>query len=112
MRFLAAALAALALGCGGGADPEGVIDREVFIATWVDLRQAALASGDPLPDAQRTQVLAENGVTEDQLLGFVDAYGDDPRYMAEVFTEIERRQRPPEDSTATAAATSDSTPQP
>jgi type IV pilus biogenesis protein CpaD/CtpE len=107
-RLLAAALAALLLGCGDSAAPEGVIDREVFIATWVDLREIARTTGDPIPEAERTRVLGENGVTEDQLLGFVAAYGDDPRYMAEVWTEIEARQRPPApDSTAA----SDSTPQ-
>ena len=107
---LAAAVAALLLlGCGGGADPEGVIDREVFIATWVDLRQAALTTGDPLPEQHRTRVLDENGVTEDQLLGFVDAHGGDPKYMAEVWTEVELRQRPP---ATDGTATSDGGPQP
>ena len=105
---LATAGLLLLLACGDGAAPEGLIDREVFIATWVDLRTAALTTGDPLPDAQRTRVLAENGVTEDELLGFVDAYGSDPKLMAEVWTEIERRQRPPADS----AVASDSAPQP
>jgi hypothetical protein len=92
------ATAALVLGmlgaCGTEADPAGVIEREVFIATWVDLRAAALVAGDPLPEPERERVLGERGVTEEELLGFAEAHGDDPRFMAEVWTEIESRMRP------------------
>ena len=110
-RFFARALVlALAIGpaaaaCGGEAEPVGVLDREAFITTWVDLRTAALRTGDPLPEAERTRVLQERGVTEDQLLGFAEAHGNDPRYMAEVWTEVETRMRPPADS-ASADSTS------
>ena len=103
--FVCALLLALAIGaaaatCGGEAEPVGVLDREAFIATWVDLRTAALRTGDPLPEAERTRVLRERGVTEDQLLGFAEAHGNDPRYMAEVWTEVETRMRPPADSSS------------
>jgi hypothetical protein len=87
-------LPALLVACGVGTDPAGVIDRETFIATWVDLRTAAQTAGEPLPAADRDRVLGEHGITEDQLLGFAEAHGGDPRYMAEVWTEIEGRLRP------------------
>jgi hypothetical protein len=99
--LVATALATAPAACGGESDPAGVIDRETFIATWVDLRTAALRTGDPLPEGERTRVLQERGVTEDELLGFAEAHGDDPRFMAEVWTEIENRMRPaPADSVA------------
>ena len=107
LRFvlaLALAVSAAPAACGREAEPAGVIDREAFIATWVDLRNAARRTGDPLPEAERTRVLQEHGVTEDQLLGFADAHGDDPRYMAEVWTEVEARLRPPADSVSTDSA--------
>jgi hypothetical protein len=94
IRLLAAAVAALVLGCGDDAAPEGVIDRETFIATWVDLRGAGIRTGDPLPASERTRVLGDHGVTEEQLLAFADAHGADPSYMADVWTEVEVRMRP------------------
>ena len=64
----------------------------MFIATWVDIRNiAARYDGSALPEVERTRLLQKRGVTEDQLLAFVDAYGEDPRYMLEVWTEVERR---------------------
>ena len=110
LTALAVAFLGVGLGaCAESAEPTGVLDREAFIATWVELRTAALRTGDPIPVAERARVLGERGVTEEEMLGFAEAHGDDPRYMAEVWTEIENRMRPPPtDSTAA----SDSTPQP
>jgi hypothetical protein len=97
-RTAAALLLLSLLGACGEADPAGVLDRETFIATWVDLRAAAKRTGDPLPEAERARVLSERDVTEEELLGFAEAHGADPRFMADVLTEIESRLRPAPDS--------------
>lgn len=81
--------------CGGDADPvvPGV-DRETFIATYVDLRLSAL--GTPtgvITDAERSRVLQEHGVTEEDLLAFAEAWGSDPERMRAVWEEVQRRLR-------------------
>ena len=91
---LAAALSLLAAACGGGdfVPVEGVIDRETFIAAYVDLRAETLAGSDlALPDEERDRVLASHGVDAKSLLTFVEAYGRDLDFMNEVWTEIESR---------------------
>ena len=103
---------ALGLGCGGPADPVGVIERETFVATWVDLRKAAMSAGGFLPEPERARVLGRHGVTEDQLIAFADAYGADPRFMADVWTEVETRMRPPPADSSAAASDSATAPQP
>ena len=84
----------LLVGCEGETEPTGVIERETFIATWIDLRNAAISAGGILSESARDRVLEQHDLTEEQLLGFADAYGGDPRYMAEVWTEVENRMRP------------------
>ena len=102
---LTAIAAVLLLGCRGDTDPLRVIEREAFIATWVDLRNtAAQWRGGALPESERTRLLREHGVTEDQLLAFVDAYGEDPRYMLEVWAEVEQRMLPKLDNDSAAPA--------
>ena len=100
---LASLAAVLLLGCHEDTDPSGVIEREVFITTWVDLRNAAAEyRGGALPESERTCLLRERGVSEDQLLAFVDAHGEDPRYMLDVWTEVERRMLRTLDNDGTA----------
>ena len=100
---LASVAALCLLGCHEDTDPSGVIEREVFIATWVDLRTtAAKYVGGALPASERTHLLRERGVSEDQLLAFVDVHGEDPRYMLEVWTEVERRMLPMLDNDSAA----------
>jgi hypothetical protein len=71
---------------------EGVIDRETFIATYVDLRAATLAGSElALPDEQRDEVLAGHGVAAEGLEAFVEAYGRDLDYMNGVWSEVESR---------------------
>lgn len=95
LRALGLALTLLAAACGGdGAAPAagGGIDRETFIATYVDLR-ATTIRGDSfaISDAQREQVLARHGVTEEELLGFVETNGEDADFMRAVWDEVEAR---------------------
>lgn len=93
-RPLTAVLAALALGCSADepAGAEDAIDREVFIATYVDLRIAALdAETRQLTDEARDEVLAKHAVTEERLMEFADVYGRDVDFMTEVWNEVEVR---------------------
>jgi hypothetical protein len=90
----AALLLALASCSSDTAEPvEGdVIDRETFIATYVDLRMAAVESPDfRLPPGARDEVLARHGVDAEDLVRFAEAYGQDLELMNEVWTEVERR---------------------
>lgn len=99
-RTLRLASATVLLGCvtaSCGGDPAAVeasIDRDTFVATYVDLRLSALgdASGE-ITDAERTRVLAKHGVTEDDLLSFADAYGADPATMKEVWNAVAEELR-------------------
>lgn len=89
-RLVAAAVIMAAAGCGPEV-PE-TIDREVFVQTYVALRVAELrSSGAVIPDADRDSVLAERGVTEDDLLAFAEVHGGDPVFMEGVWTEIQNR---------------------
>ena len=98
MRTLLASLLAATLlyGCGGDAQPAGVIDRETFVSTWVELRRAAMGYRDGvLPADARARVLGAGGVSAEQLLAFVETHGNDPRYMIELWEEVDERMRPP-----------------
>lgn len=87
---LALILAVVATGCT--TEPEAAIDRDTFVATWVDLRRAAMTSPDaPITPAERTRILAEHGVTDEELLDFAAVHGGDVPYMAEVWEEVEAR---------------------
>ena len=85
--FLAAAL----LGCGPEA-PEGVIDREVFIEAYVDLRVAALEAEDrQMSEAVRAEVLARHGIEAEDLLEFAEVHARDLELMRDVWNEVELR---------------------
>jgi hypothetical protein len=90
---LGAALAAAA--CGGDSSKpaaKGAIDRETFIATYVELRAVTIRSDSfAISDAQRADVLARHGVTEAQLLGFAELHGQDVPFMRSVWDEVEAR---------------------
>jgi len=95
---LRSALLGLALawaGCGGGASEPaaaGGIDRELFIATYVDLRATTIRSDSfAISDTDRAAVLARHGVTEQQLLEFPELHGRDVEFMRTVWDEVERR---------------------
>lgn len=79
------------MACGGLSEPEPR-DRELFVATYVDLREAALASPDgKLTEAARAAVLERNGVSEVELLAFVETWSQDLDVMRVVWEEIEER---------------------
>jgi hypothetical protein len=97
LRNVASACALLLLvsACGGEEEVvpvPGVIDRETFIGAYVDLRTQTLEGAEvSLPQEERDRILAAHGIDADDLMGFVDAYGRDLDFIAEVWNEIEQR---------------------
>lgn len=85
------ALLAGAPSCGGD-EAASPVDRDTFVAVWVDLRLAALASsGEPPDPATRERIVERHGTTEEELLAFVDAHGRDIAYMERVWQDVEAR---------------------
>ena len=80
------------LACGGEQAPEaaGTIPRDVFVGTYVELRMAALHSPDGRvsPEA-KAQILEARGITEDDLLDYIDVNGVRVQFMVEVWAEID-----------------------
>lgn len=97
LRFglLAAVFATSLLACGEGdaAGPEaGLIADEVFVSAYVELRAAALNHADrEITDADRQAVLSEAGISEKDLVTFVEVHGRDVAYMRAVWDEVERQ---------------------
>jgi len=93
--LLWAVLLLVPLACGGDDHVpvvDGVIDRETFIETYVDLRSDAVGNRDlTLSDDRRDEILARHGVDEEALLAFVDASGSELDYMNELWAEVEDR---------------------
>ncbi len=109
MRVAMAAILGLGLGgavaCGAERGPESglTIDREAFIATYVDLRLAMLSEPEMrLPEDARTAILDARDVTEEDLLQFVEVHGSDPDYMSRLWAEVADRmeQAAPDADTA------------
>ena len=70
----------------------GGLDREAFIATYVDLRAAAVrAEGGAVSDAERAAILGRHDVTEEQLMAFAERHGQDVNLMRGVWDEVEAR---------------------
>jgi hypothetical protein len=93
-RALLPVLLLTAFACRGGEQdvPADVIDRETFIATYVDLREAVIATPDfRVTEEQRAEILSRHGVDSESLIRFADAHGSDLDYMNEVWTEVETR---------------------
>ena len=89
-RLLGLVCTVVLFGCGGG-DP-ATIDRDVFIAAYVDLRAEALLNDDrQITDDERDQVLQEHGVTEGDLMAFAEIHGRDVAFMRDVWDEVEER---------------------
>ncbi len=92
VRFLAGTLVCIMAACGG--EPSGessqTIPRDVFVGTYTELRMAALHSPDGRVSPQvKEEILETNGVTEADLLEFVDAHAPRVQFMVEVWGEID-----------------------
>jgi len=86
----AALLLGLVIGACGPTEPTDVIDRDLFIASYVDLRMAALDTDTMrLSEADRDMVLARHGVTSDDLIRFTEVHGGDLEFMRDVWNDVE-----------------------
>lgn len=101
-RFAGAVLAAVLLvaaGCGdedsaGPGSDVGTIDRDTFVATYVDLRLAALSNeSGAITPSQRERILEGYGVSGSDLLRFVEVHGDRVEFMREVWNDVDDRIR-------------------
>jgi hypothetical protein len=98
--------AVLALGtllfAAGCSNPEaGPISREDYIDLYVRILQAADAAPDTLAASDSARrILAERGVTEDDLMEFAQRYVEDPSELARIWEEIEDRLKQPADTAA------------
>ena len=84
----------LLTGCAGdGAGPEEeTISRDTFIETYVALREVGLGAPNQIPSVNdRLDVLEEHGVSEQDLLQFVEVRGRNVDYMRDVWNEVETR---------------------
>lgn len=91
-RILRGGLLCILFACGGEPAPEAAetIPRDVFVGTYVELRLSALRSPDGRvsPEA-RAEILEAKGVSEADLLEFVDVYGARVPFIVEVWAEID-----------------------
>ena len=91
-RLLKGGLLCLLFACGGdqARDAAGTISRDVFVGTYVELRTAALHSPNGRVDPEaKAEILESNGVTEADLLDYVDVHGARLEFMVEVWAEID-----------------------
>lgn len=89
-------VAILVAGCtGSGSEaeiPEGLLEADAFIDTYVDLRVAALTnvSGE-ITEAERDSVLTARGVRSEQMLEFAEVHGRRAAYMQNIWDSVEVR---------------------
>lgn len=91
-KFLTGGLLCLLFACGGerASEAAGTISRQVFVDTYVELRMTALHSPDGRVSPEvKAEILESNGVTEADLLDYVDAHGARLQFMVEVWAEID-----------------------
>ncbi len=89
--------------------PEGLIDRETFVDAYVELRVAALdTDSQRVAASDRDAILDRIGITDDDLLRFVEFHGGDLEFMRDVWNDVELRlDRPPQPTPAEEADGSD-----
>lgn len=88
--LMAFALPCFVLTCGGPAEPTDN-ERETFVATYVELRRAAITASEELTDSERAAILEGHGATEEGLIAFVETYGENLDAMRAVWDEVENR---------------------
>lgn len=81
----------LLAGCrDSGEEIEGVVTREQFVQAFSNLRVSALRSeGGEIVMEERDRILAELGLTPEDLIEFVEAHGRDIPFMQEVWEEVD-----------------------
>lgn len=91
-RLLGGGLLCLSLTCGGeqATEAAGTITRDVFVGTYVQLRMAALHSPDGrVSPEEKAEILQARGITEADLLDYIDVNGVRVQFMVEVWAEID-----------------------
>ena len=83
------------VGCAADGETR-LISREEFVEAYVALRLAALeesggSDGVPISPEARERVLAEQGVTKEELSRFAEIKGGDVVYMKELWRDVESR---------------------
>jgi len=90
---MALALAA----CGGSGSFPGAADtisRDTFVQAYLELRIEGLRSDDSeISIEARDLILEEVGVSEEELLAFVDYWGTDPQMMEGIWEEVDSLMR-------------------
>jgi hypothetical protein len=88
LPFLAALLLPLLPSCGDA--PRDAIPRETFIEAYIALRSIAVRSPNGEVDPiSRARILEERGLTEEDLLHFVEVHGRDVTFMGAIWEEID-----------------------
>ncbi|MFH1763109.1 MAG: hypothetical protein ABIF09_02855 [Gemmatimonadota bacterium] len=90
--FIAAALLSAAACDGAGSNPraEEAISRKAFVQAYYQLRSEVLRSRrEEFTLVARDSILNELGVTEEDLLTFVDVWGRDGEVMQEIWQEVD-----------------------
>ncbi len=73
---------------------EASVDRDTFVEVYVELRLAALEwESGRVPEAERDRILAEHGVSEDDLREFIEVHGRNVPFMNDVWHEVSDRIR-------------------
>lgn len=73
---------------------EASVDRDTFVEIYVELRLAALEwESGRIPEAERDRILAEHGVSEDDLREFIEVHGRNVPFMNDVWNEVANRIR-------------------
>ncbi|HEX8395289.1 MAG TPA: hypothetical protein VF665_23270 [Longimicrobium sp.] len=80
-------LALMLAACGGGGERKGVVPRDRFVAANVALRMLPATA----TEAERKAVLKKFGVTDRQMLAWVDAHRNDPGALAEAWEQVAKR---------------------
>ncbi|MBR9988978.1 MAG: hypothetical protein KFH98_04435 [Gemmatimonadetes bacterium] len=96
MRIWILAIGLLLAACAADEAAFGVSD-ERFIATMVDLRQAAVTAGTDTAQFEllREGVLARHGVSEDELRTYIEMNSGDLNHMAAIWDSIAARLSDP-----------------
>jgi len=91
---LIAALVGAFAGVACGSDGSGptLIERDIFIDAYVDLRVAALQTDSQrIAHEDRVEILSRHGITDQDLLEFADANAGRLDFMRDVWNEVEVR---------------------
>ncbi|MCJ7629304.1 MAG: hypothetical protein MUO50_13070 [Longimicrobiales bacterium] len=91
--ILIAAVLLSAAACDGTSSdprPKEAISRETFVQAYYQLRSEGLRSPDSeITLVARDRILNDLGVTEEDLLNFVDVWGNDGEVMQGIWQEVD-----------------------